>query len=63
MTKEEYLELERAAAEKHEYIQGKIFPMSRAYEDIYSMAGASLKHVRLVNRLQVIISNKVNTIG
>ena len=41
MTKEEYLELERAAAEKHEYIQGEIFPMSRAYEDIYSMAGES----------------------
>jgi Uma2 family endonuclease len=37
--------------------------MSRAYEGVYAMAGARLRHVRLVSKLQVSISNQVNPNG
>ncbi|MEX6690505.1 Uma2 family endonuclease [Danxiaibacter flavus] len=52
MTPEEYLEFERNATEKHEYINGELLPMNRAYEGVYAMAGARLRHVRLVSKLQ-----------
>lgn len=63
MTPEEYLEFERNAAEKHEYIDGELLPMNRAYEGVYSMADARMRHVRLVSKLQVSISNQVNPRG
>jgi len=52
MTPEEYLAFERNSDERHEYIEGEIFPMNRAYEGVYAMAGARLKHVRIVSKLQ-----------
>ncbi|HEY6977361.1 MAG TPA: Uma2 family endonuclease [Chitinophagaceae bacterium] len=51
MTPEEYLEFERSAEEKHEYIQGEVLAMERAYEGPYGMAGARLRHVRIVSKL------------
>ena len=51
MTPEEYLEFERNAEEKHEYVDGEVLPMERAYEGPYAMAGARLKHVRIVSKL------------
>jgi len=51
MTPEEYLEFERNAEEKHEYVDGEVLPMERAYEGTYAMAGARLKHVRIVSKL------------
>lgn len=59
ITPEEYLEFERNADEKHEYINGELLPMNRAYEGVYSIAGARLRHVRLVSRLQGKISNMI----
>jgi Uma2 family endonuclease len=38
MTEEEYLALERTSDEKHEYLDGRV----------YAMAGASLKHGRII---------------
>jgi Uma2 family endonuclease len=52
MTPEEYLEFERKSAEKHEYVDGEVLPMNRAYEGSYAMAGARLKHVKIVSKLQ-----------
>ena len=37
MTPEEYLAFERNSDERHEYIEGEIFPMNRAYEGVYAM--------------------------
>lgn len=51
MTPEEYLEFERNAEEKHEYADGEVLPMNRAYEPPYNMAGARIKHVRIVSKL------------
>lgn len=52
MTPEEYLEFERKATEKHEYVDGEVLPMNRAYEAPYAMAGARLRHVKIVSKLQ-----------
>jgi len=52
MTPEEYLEFERKSADKHEYVDGEVLPMNRAYEGSYAMAGARLKHVKIVSKLQ-----------
>ena len=46
-TVEEYLALERASEEKHEYIDGKIIPLREDY-DVEAMAGASRRH-NLIN--------------
>jgi Uma2 family endonuclease len=43
-TPEEYLELERKAETRHEYIDGEIFPIDR---DAYAMAGESLSHSQI----------------
>ncbi len=51
MTPEEYLEFERNAEEKHEYVEGEVLAMERAYEGPYAMAGARLRHVRIVSKL------------
>ena len=51
MTPEEYLEFERNADEKHEYVDGEVLAMERAYEPPYAMAGARLRHVRIVSKL------------
>lgn len=51
MTPEEYLEFERNADEKHEYVDGEVLRMERAYEPPYVMAGARLRHVRIVSKL------------
>ena len=52
MTPDEYLEFENNAEEKHEYVDGEVLPMSRAYEEPYAMAGARLRHVKIVSKLQ-----------
>jgi Uma2 family endonuclease len=51
MTPEEYLEFERNAEEKHEYVEGEVLAMERAYEGPYAMAGVRLRHVRIVSKL------------
>ncbi|MCZ4222204.1 Uma2 family endonuclease [Pedobacter rhodius] len=48
-TVEEYLEMEKASQEKHEYFQGEIF----------SMSGASTIHNRIFSNLFVAIGNKL----
>lgn len=48
-TSAEYLSLERASAEKHEYINGEIF----------AMAGCSLKHDRVATSLLAAFSNRL----
>jgi Uma2 family endonuclease len=48
-TIEEYLEIENAAAEKHEYYQGEIFAMS----------GAKMTHVKIVMNLSVALKNRL----
>jgi len=52
MTPEEYLEFESSSAERHEYVDGEVLPMNRAYEEPYAMAGARLRHVKIVSKLQ-----------
>ncbi|MBX3249690.1 MAG: Uma2 family endonuclease [Myxococcales bacterium] len=46
MTYPEYLELERASATKHEYVNG----------EVYAMAGGSPEHARLAMRLGALIT-------
>ena len=45
-TVEEYLAMENASIEKHEYFQGKIFPLHREVDEngITAMSGAGTKH-------------------
>jgi len=43
-TPEEYLDLERKAAARHEYLDGEIYPLD---ESIHAMAGESLSHSRI----------------
>ena len=52
MSVSEYLEFDRMADERHEYIDGEVFRMERAYEPPSNMAGARLRHVKIVSRLQ-----------
>lgn len=49
ITAETYLEMERAAFEKHEYYQGEIFAMS----------GTSLEHVMIARNIMVELANKL----
>jgi len=63
MTPEEYLEFERNADEKHEYVEGEVLAMNRAYEGPYAMAGARLKHVRIVSKLHGEIYNQLKGKG
>lgn len=47
-TPEEYLEFERNAEERHEYLDGRIYPVNKpGYVDAVSMAGESLAHSRI----------------
>ena len=48
-TIKEYLELENAATEKHEYYQGELFAMS----------GAKISHVIVSRNLLVALANKL----
>lgn len=48
-TIEEYLEMENAATEKHEYYQGEIFAMS----------GAKLEHNIVARNLMILLGNKL----
>ena len=41
-TVQEYLEIEKASQEKHEYFEGEIFPLHRP--DVTSMSGAGINH-------------------
>lgn len=43
-TPNEYLEFERGAAERHEYLDGRIYPVNK---DVVKMAGESLAHSRI----------------
>jgi len=52
MSPEEYLEFERKAEEKHEYVDGEVLRMERAYEPPHGMAGARIRHVKIVSKLQ-----------
>lgn len=63
MTPEEYLEFERKAEEKHEYVEGEVLPMNRAYEGPYAMAGARLRHVKIVSKLHGEIYNQLKGKG
>lgn len=47
ISQQEYLEMERASDEKHEYFDGHV----------YLMSGASLKHARVVTNLMLAIGN------
>jgi Uma2 family endonuclease len=49
-TIEEYLAIEKAAIEKHEYYRGEIFAMS----------GAKMPHIRISRNLLVGLTNKLN---
>ncbi|HEX8316279.1 MAG TPA: Uma2 family endonuclease [Flavisolibacter sp.] len=51
MSPKEYLEFDRAADERYEYVDGKVLRMERAYEPPYAMAGTRMRHVRIVSKL------------
>jgi len=42
-TEEEYLQIEKASSERHEYYQGEIFQM-HGHGDLLAMSGASYRH-------------------
>ncbi|MEQ1606014.1 MAG: Uma2 family endonuclease [Pyrinomonadaceae bacterium] len=47
-TPEEYLEFERNAEERHEYLDGRIYPVNKpGYGNVVGMAGESLAHSRI----------------
>lgn len=48
-TIDEYLEIENAESEKHEYYQGELFAMS----------GAKMTHVKIVMNLSTVLKNKL----
>lgn len=52
-TVQEYLELEKASQEKHEYFQGEIFPLHRNedFDGVTSMSGASFNHNLIFSNL------------
>src|SRR6266542_5887808 len=63
MTPDEYLEFENSSDEKHEYVDGEVLPMNRAYEEPFAMAGARLRHVKIVSKLQGEIYNQIKGKG
>jgi len=48
-TVQEYLEMEKASQEKHEYFEGEIFPLHRP--DVTSMSGAGMNHNEIFTNL------------
>lgn len=62
-TVEEYLQMEKASTEKHEFYQGEIFPLQRAVNaEILMMSGAGVRHniiqVNLLGLLSTILKGK-----
>ncbi|RZL47175.1 MAG: Uma2 family endonuclease [Pedobacter sp.] len=56
----EYLEMEKASQEKHEYFQGEIFPLHRDQSDgVKSMSGASFNHNLIFSSLFGFLSTKL----
>ncbi len=60
-TVEEYLEMEKASTEKHEYFLGEIFPMHRDpdLEDINSMSGAAFNHNLIFSNVFGVLAHKL----
>ncbi|PWS31402.1 Uma2 family endonuclease [Pedobacter paludis] len=61
-TIEEYLELENASQQKHEYFQGEIFPLHReeSFSDVNSMSGASFNHNLIFSNVFSFVATKLN---
>jgi Uma2 family endonuclease len=59
ITEEEYLQREEQSPTKNEYYQGEIFPMNRGENpgELYGMAGAGLRHNRIVRNAMLDIGN------
>jgi Uma2 family endonuclease len=53
LTLREFIEIENAAEQRHEFVDGRIF----------AMAGASSRHVRIMTNIQVYVSPRVHRIG
>lgn len=56
MTAEEYLRREREAPEKHEFIDGFVYPL-------HAQAGASRQHVRLTLRIGAMLEGRASDLG
>jgi len=61
-TIEEYLELENASQEKHEYFQGGIFPLHREenFDGIKAISGAGFNHNLIFSNVFSFLGNKLN---
>jgi Uma2 family endonuclease len=57
-TEAEYLEMERAAAERHEYYKGEIFRMY-GHGDLLAMSGAADQHNEIFTNLFVGLGNRL----
>lgn len=57
-TEAEYLEMERAAAERHEYYKGEIFQMY-GHGDLLAMSGAAEQHNEIFTNLFVGLGNRL----
>jgi Uma2 family endonuclease len=58
---QEYLRAERVALERHEYIDGYVYPRDYPPGSHHEMAGASKRHVRLTNNLQQLLDTHLGT--
>lgn len=59
-TVEEYLEMEKASTEKHEYYKGEIFSLHRGTNaDIQLMSGAGIRHNMIQVNLLGILSTRL----
>jgi Uma2 family endonuclease len=57
-TVEEYLQMEKAATERHEYYQGEIFQM-QGHGELLAMSGAALRHNIISTNLIVGLANRL----
>jgi Uma2 family endonuclease len=64
-TPEEYLALERASLEKHEYFNGEIFPLGAGlnHHGLLTMTGASFRHTTLVGSVFAALRSAVRKQG
>jgi len=60
-TVQEYLKMENASQEKHEYFEGEIFPLDRAVgsAEVTSMSGAALNHNFIFSNTFGFLSSKL----
>lgn len=61
-TIKEYLEMENASQEKHEYFQGEIFPLYRekSFGDVNSMSGAGFHHNLIFSNVFSFLGSKLS---